>query len=44
VRVAVAGGGNGVASVGIEPLVSVFVDEPGAPAADRTDRELGING
>jgi hypothetical protein len=44
VRMAVPGSRNGVASVGIEPLVSLLVDEPGAPSADRADGELGVDG
>jgi hypothetical protein len=44
VRMRVAGGRNGVPAVGVEPLVAGFIDQPGSPAADGTDGELGVDG
>ena len=39
VGMAVPGGGDGVAAVGVEPLLAVLVHQPRAVAADRTDRK-----
>ena len=44
VRVAVPGGRHGVSAVGVEPLVALGVDQPGATAADGPHRHLGVDG
>ncbi len=44
VGMAMPGRGHGVTSVGIEPLVSVLVDQPRAVTANRSYRHLGIDG
>jgi hypothetical protein len=44
IRMRVASGGNSVPAVGVEPLIARFIDQPGSPAADGTDGELGVDG
>ena len=44
VRMGVAGGGNRVTAISIEPLLARIVDKPRTVAADWTNRELGIDG
>jgi len=41
---AVAGRGDGMAAVGVEPFDTVLVDEPGPAATNRADRELAVDG
>ena len=44
VGMAVPGGGDGMAAVGVEPLVAVLVYEPRAVAAHGADRERRVHG
>ena len=41
---AVAGGSHRMTTVRVQPLVTVLGDQPGSPAANRPDRELGVDG
>jgi hypothetical protein len=43
VRVTVAGSRYRVPSVGVQPLVSILIDQPRAVPAHRADRELGVD-
>src|SRR5262249_41378920 len=43
VRMAMSRRSDRMTAIGVEPLISVFVDQPRSMAANRTNRHLGID-